>query len=55
MVIITGREAGRLDEVEAQILTPGRIWTHRLVQVGAYLTVFGPLRVQIFLGVDKGI
>ena len=55
LVRMNGRETGTLEEVEVQVLTPGRLGIHWLAQVGAYLAVSGPLGVQLVPGVDKGI
>ena len=52
---MTEREAERLGEGEVQVLTPGRLGTHWLAQVGAYLAVPGLLAAQLVPGVDKEI
>ena len=53
LVIMTGREARRLKEVEVMVLSPGRFRTHWLEQVRAYLSVSGPLILQ--MGINKGL
>ena len=54
-MIMTGRESVRLKEVEVQVLTPGRLGTHWMAQVGAYLAVSGLLVIRLVPGVNKGI
>ena len=52
---MTGREAGRLEKVEVEVMPPGGLRSQWLTQVCAYMPASGPLGVQLVPGVDKGL
>ena len=52
---MTGRTAGKLKGSKVKVLTPGRLGTQLVAQVGAYLAVSGPMGVQLVSELDKGI
>ena len=47
------KDLDRLKEMEGKVLTPDRLETYWLAQVGAYLAFSGPQGVHLVPGVDN--